>query len=324
MEVKKPPFRLREKLSRLFLKEPKPLSEKRDANWQAIIKVGIGVVVILVAVLLLLPTAPPSKGDFTEKSEGRAPPRPGEEVDPSEEAINQIQRAGRGLGGGVPDLNSLMNGGGGGASAGSTKNMNTSMILVRGGLDSRTQLAPGAKFLVKLAQRIVVSNQNMPVIGLVSKDVTQDSDLAIPEGSKLLGEAAFNDSTERATISWHQIILPDGRQRELGALGVGRDGQPGIEGNVHSEALKNTIGQTVSRFVGAYAEGSITRTQMGQSAGGSDNGFKNAIAETAKDRAQAWAEDLKKPSKWIELNEGTETIAILNQAFTFRDPGSIR
>jgi hypothetical protein len=33
-------------------------------------------------------------------------------------------------------------------------------------------------------------------------------------------------------------------------------------------------------------------------------------------------EDLQKERKWIELQSGSETIAVLNQPFTFRDAGA--
>jgi type IV secretory pathway VirB10-like protein len=162
----------------------------------------------------------------------------------------------------------------------------------------------------------------MPVMGIVAHEVVHEDSLAIPEGAKVLGDVSFDDSSERAQISWRSIIFPDGRERPLSAVGVGRDGQLGVEGKVHSDALKNTIGQTVTRFIGAYAEGSMSRGQFGAAEGGHDNGVKNAIAETAKDRAEAWAEDMRKERKWIELDRGAESLVVLNQPFVFRDPGA--
>ena len=44
--------------------------------------------------------------------------------------------------------------------------------------------------------------------------------------------------------------------------------------------------------------------------------------ETAKDRSSAYAENLKKQRRWIEVNAGTEFLAVINQPFTFRDPGA--
>ena len=61
---------------------------------------------------------------------------------------------------------------------------------------------------------------------------------------------------------------------------------------------------------------------LGASDGGQSNGFKNAVAETAKDRSAQFAEELKKKRRWIELHAGQELLAVLSQAFTFRDPGA--
>ena len=100
------------------------------------------------------------------------------------------------------------------------------------------------------------------------------------------------------------------------------DGQVGVEGRIHSDAIKNTIGETITRFIGAYAQGSIQQGSLGAAPGGSENGLKNAVAETANARADAWGEDLKKEKKWIELEAGTESYAVLTQSFVFRDPGA--
>jgi type IV secretory pathway VirB10-like protein len=162
----------------------------------------------------------------------------------------------------------------------------------------------------------------LPVIALVTKDVFHEDNLAIAEGSKIFGEASFDEASDRAQISWKTIQLPDGKERPLGALGISLDGQVGVEGVIHSEAMKNTIGQTVTRFIGAYAEGSMQRGALGANQGGNENGWRNAVAETAKDRTEAWAEDMKKEKKWIELKAGTELFAVLTQPFVFRDPGS--
>ncbi|MEK6554611.1 MAG: hypothetical protein AABZ31_05190, partial [Bdellovibrionota bacterium] len=132
----------------------------------------------------------------------------------------------------------------------------------------------------------------------------------------------FYEGGERPKNEWRSVQLPDGRERSLSAIGVGVDGQPGVSGRVHSDALKNAVGQTLTRFIGAYAEGSMQRGALGGSPGGRDNGLKNAIAETARDGAETWANDLKKEKRWIEISNGTEFYANLTANFAFRDPGA--
>lgn len=317
---------LKERLSKFFLKEPKPFTTKRDIDWGAIKKFGaIGIGVAVVA-LLLMPEPKPENPSFHEKAEpGSAQVAKVPESTATDDTWAQLQAAKAGVGAVPSSLDYLYQsaqgvGMGGGGRRGGDRS--TSMVLTRGGLDSRTQLPPGSRIRVRLIERATISGQAMPVIGVVSSDFQHEDTVAIPEGSKLFGEISFDDSSERAHLAWRALQFPDGRERQLSAIGVGRDGQVGVEGRVYSEAVKNTIGQTITRFIGAYAEGSMSRGQLGASEGGHSNGMKNAIAETAKDRANTWAEDLRKEKKWIELEAGTESLAVLNQAFTFRDPGA--
>lgn len=106
-------------------------------------------------------------------------------------------------------------------------------------------------------------------------------------------------------------------------MGNTEDGQAGIEGKVKSEALKNTVGETLTQFIGSYAEGSMSQGAFGASQGGVSNGLKNAVAQTAKERASSMADAMKKEKKWIEVNAGTETLAVLSQSFVFKDPGAV-
>ena len=313
MEVN-PKINLSQKLKSLFLKEPKPFSTKQDFNWKLTGTVlGIGLVVSIF-VLLLLPQPIPQNSEFHETVAGDVSKKNGDR--PSEaDAWASLQNRG---GFNANDFLGLPR-----TTTTSTKNHNSPMVLIRTGYDSRTQLPAGTRIQIRLTQRVVVQSSAMPIIGVVTNDVLQESTIAIPRDTQIFGTVSFDDTSERALINWTSVTFPDGRQRELLALALGVDEQAGVNGNVKSEALKNIIGATVSRFIGAYAEGSMTRNQMGFSQGGNNNGFKNAIAETAKDRAEDWADSLKRTRKWIEVNEGTNLIAVLKQTFTFRDPGAV-
>jgi hypothetical protein len=58
--------------------------------------------------------------------------------------------------------------------------------------------------------------------------------------------------------------MPDGRERAFSAVSVDLDGQVGVQGRIHSDGVKNAVGQTLSRFIGAYAEGSMLKTHFTQ------------------------------------------------------------
>jgi type IV secretory pathway VirB10-like protein len=305
--------------AKLFLKEAKPFVEKRDVNWQRITQAAVAGIVILVIALLFMPSSKPKITNFHEKSTaGSTPPVP--QADGSSDALAQGQQSRstpRFFGDSGQDRSQSRGGSGGGSS-----DRNSSMIIARGGNDGRTSLPPGSRIEIRLIEKITASAQPVPVIGIVERDVTQEDSLAIPQGAKIFGEASFDDNTERAQVSWKTIRLPDGRERPLSGIAISQDGQAGVEGNVHSDAVKNAIGQTLTRFVAAYADGSMQRGAFGANPGGDDNGLKNAISQTAKDRADALGQDMQKPKKWIELPAGTDCIAVLSSSFQFRDPGA--
>ncbi len=310
-----------------FLKEAKPFVSKREFNWKKVQFIGVALLGVVLVGILFWPQSKPEQTTFSERAEAgslnQAKPT---ENDPSQETLRQFQESRTNADQVHSNLDYLYkpnspSGFGGGGSAGS-KDRNTAMILSRGGTDSRTQLSSGTKVMIRLNGKTTISSGSMPVMGIVSNDVASENGTAIPIGSKVLGEASFDSDSERASITWRSIIMSDGRERPFVAISQGRDGQAGIDGNVHSEGVKNAIGQTLTRFIGAYAAGSMNTGMLGANQGGDTNGLRNAVAQTATDRANALGENMQKERKWIELENGTETVAVLNQAFTFRDAGA--
>lgn len=311
-----------------FLKEPKPFTSKREVNWPKVQTWAVGVMAVVIVGIMVMPTSQPDQDKFHEQAEkGSLAQTVPKENDPTQETIRQFQESQASVQQVHGSLDYLYRpdaptGSGGGRGGSSSPDRNSSMILSRGGTDSRTQLNSGVRVTIRLSSKVTIANQAMPVVGIVTQDVASDSGTAIQSGSKVLGDAAFDSDSERASITWRSIILPDGRERPFSAVGVGRDGQIGVGGRLHSDGVKNAVGQTLTRFVGAYAAGSMNTGAFGANQGGNENGFRNAVAQTATDRANAMGEELQKERKWIEIDGGTETIAILNQPFMFRDAGA--
>ncbi len=309
-------------LQNAFLKEERPFTKKRDIDWVRVQWVAVALISVLVVGILFWPSNPEVETSFFEKGT-ITKAQPQELTDPSQEAFKQLK--GNDANGSqvhtsldyLYGRNTASNGGGG-----SQINRNSGMIISRNGFDSRTQLSPGSRIQIVLLQSVTVESQAMPVQGKVTSDVESDSGLAIPAGSKVLGEVSFDSSSERTTVSWRSIILPDGRERPFSAQGMGGDGQLGLNARVHSSAARNIVGQTVTKFVGAYAAGSLNMGPFGANPGGNKNGLKNAIAETASERANQMGETWQKERKWVELDAGTQIVSVLNQPFSFKEPGS--
>lgn len=314
MEIEKPP--LMERLTAPFLREKIPFAKKADVNWPRVRNCLLAAVGLALLVVLILPAPHPEADSFHEKmdNENERTREAAQAADPNEDAIRTLTGE-----------SSVWTPRRTGAAREANGNIDHAapMILARSGSDSKTQMPPGARFVVHLRESATVTSHGMPVIGIVSRDFVQEDFVAIPAGSKLMGTAALDGDGERARIEWKAIELPDGRGRQLAALSVGRDGQLGMPGHARSNVAENMIGATLSRFIGAYAEGAMERGSFGGNPGGASNGWKNAIAETAKDRADAFAEGLKKEKRWIELSPKEEFFAVLTTPFIFRDPGGI-
>ncbi|MBS1963078.1 MAG: TrbI/VirB10 family protein [Bdellovibrionales bacterium] len=313
-----------EALKRIVFKESVPFSKKRDLNGAGIAKLAAVVIGTLMLGLLVMPSSDPKATNFQEQvdAQGTVRTKP-KDLDPTDQTIEEMKASQASLRN-APRVGAFPSGAGIGASGGGSNggDRNVSMIISRSGSDTRNTLLIGTRVPIQLAQSLTISNQTMPVTGYVLGDVMGEGSLAIPEGSRAIGDATFDAENGRANLTWKTIILPDGRERAFSAVSVGRDNQVGIEGRVKSDAMKNTVGQTITGFIGAFAAGSITSGMLGASEGGLSNGLKNAVAQTAKDRANDFGEGLKKEHSWIELVAGTPMTAILSQAFVFRDPGA--
>jgi hypothetical protein len=322
MEVKKK-LSIKNRLKNIFYKEPVHFLKRREINWPRLIKCGLAALTIAIIGVLLVPSQRDEPHQFHEDG-FVSERRPGlTETDPTQEAVGQIG-AQFGFSEKTPSSLSHLYAPDNYQQSPShlkSNDLNQSMIISREGLDSKTQLPPGSRIRVRLLERVIVGGQSMPLIGMVSQDYEHEGSIAISRGSKIFGDVTFSQTNERASISWKSVQFPDGRLRDIAAIGVGDDGQVGILGKVHSKALQNTIGQTLTRFVGAYAAGSMQVGVFGGNPGGHENGLRNAVAETARDRADSWASDMRKEQSWIELTANTEFFSVLTSHFTFRDPG---
>jgi hypothetical protein len=313
-------------LKEFFLHSPIPFTNKRDLNWKRIFVLG-GCFLSVAILFLLFSGSDEStiQSSFHEKFLDHSA---GEVISEESNPVDSIQNANYQENSPPSRIRSSLNylfedkpsnqGGGD-----DSKKDLSSMVITRSGGNNSNQLPAGTKILVILKEGITLGADSIPVMAVVTDDVMKDQSVAIPSGATLIGDASFSNET-RANVTWKSIILPNGRERDLTGTSIDSDGQVGISGDVKSDALKNSLGQTMTRFIGAYASGSISRGAFGASNGGTENGIKNAIAETSQDRADEWAQDLSKERKWIELKTGSKFFAVLTQGFTFRDPGQLQ
>lgn len=290
------------KFSNLIYEEPSPFSDKREFNWKAIKVIGVTLGFVCVVGLLCMPAKESPVLDMRDNAQKRD--------------MNTFDA----------DETTFIDSGNSSANSVRTvreasKAKDSQMIVSRGGLDFKSSAQPGRKIKAKLITGVTISQNSMPVIAVAIEDLEVGGFVAIPRDSEIFGEARFDSDLERAQFTWSSVKMPNGRERAISAVTIGLDGKEGVEGKIRSNSTSNAIGQTISRFVGSYAEGSIERMPFNGSRGGHVNGLRTAVSETAKDRAEKFADDLKKERSWIELTQGKSFFVILNQPFVFRDPG---
>lgn len=281
---------------------PNHFSKKLDVNWQSIKVIVISSIALFIAIVLLLPTE--HDVVFSQKSE---------EGEGSERSASQSEgRTGANasnaaaLWGPPSDARALDNS--------IERNLNSPMVLGNSKGNSRSQLSAGMRLPIRIMDKVVVSDSAVPVLAEVLRDVGTDSGLLIPAGTKIYGEASFAKGSARAQIRFTQLSLPTGEMRSTSGIAVALDGQPGLEGEIHSDGTKNTAGQILTTFVAGLATGSVQTDPFGTSRGGVTNGLLTAVAGTAKDRAQNYGERLKAEREWIEIKRSSECEVLLNES----------
>lgn len=299
---------LTSKARSVFIQE-NSVSQKGDVNFKAFKTLGLASVFVFVGVVFLLPDDVPL--EFTEKVESpessnqnsAANAQSGTSQQSSAQSLWSSSRMA------VP------------AQAGSQINHNTSMILGQKGGNAKTQLRAGIRLPLRILDKVIISQDPVPILAELILDSQTDSGLKLPAGTRMYGEASFQRGSERASVRFTQLSLPSGQIRKVSAQALGKDGQPGIEGRIFSDGMKNTAGQVLTTFVGGLAAGSMETDILGRSKGGLTNGLLGAISATAQSRAQAYGEKLKTEREWIELKSGVECDAVLNESLGLQEGG---
>ncbi len=305
------------KLKTHFVKKSE-VSEKKEVNFKSFRILLFGGVVIFILVTFLLPTE--QDIEFSQKMIPNIEKAHADEVesvknDPNQNLATQMWNSSSSNG--LRNVYSNSSAG----SSGNQVNYNTSMIVGAKNGNAKTQLRSGIRIPLRILDKFIVSQESVPILAESILDSTTDSGLRLPAGSRFYGEASFQKGSERAVIQFRQISLPSGEIKSISGIAVGKDGQPGVVGDVHSDGKKNTMGSLITTFIAGYATGSMETDVLGRSKGGVENGLKAAVAATAKDRANSYGEKLKTQREWIEVNMGVECDILLNESMNLQQVG---
>jgi len=291
--------------------EKNEFSQKVELKFKTFKVIGLIGVLVFVAVVFLMPTDIPV--EFTEKIDR---PEPNTSQDKDNTDPNRTSSSAQGLWSSAK----MPTAHGGDASQ---VNYNTSMVIGSKGGNAKTELRAGIRLPLRILDKVIVSQDSVPILAELILDSQTDSGLKLAAGTRFYGEASFQKGSDRATIRFTQISLPSGQIRKVSALALSKDGQPGVPGRVFSDGMKNTAGQVLTTFVGGLAAGSMETDILGRSKGGIENGLLGAVAATAQSRAQNYGEKLKTEREWIELNPGVECDAVLSDALKLQEGGDV-
>lgn len=302
---------LSKKIKGLVVKEPEG-NAKTELNFKSLKIIALFALFIFLIVVFLLPNDPPvefSRKTDSLNTDSNASAEMAAEVGASEQSAASAIWGSPKMG-----LSSIQGGGG-------QINHNTSMVLGSKNGNTKTQLRAGQRLPLRVLDKVIVSQESVPILAELIFDSATDSGLKLPAGTRFYGEASYQKGSERAQIRFKKISLPSGQIRPISGLALGKDSQPGIPGRVFSDGMKNTAGQVITAFVAGLAAGSVETDFLGHSKGGIQNGLFTAVSATAKDRAQAYGEKLKTEREWIEIANGDECDAVLSDSLNLQEGG---
>ena len=222
---------------------------------------------------------------------------------------------------------SRMGGGIGRSDSNSQRSRTANQVIRRGesGTDPTGRLPMGYGISVRLVNALWSTNASSPVIAEVTQDAlppgNSGSSIAIPVSTRAIGNATFDDASQRIQIRFHTLVYPEGNEHSIQGLGLMSDGSAGLEGDYHSGEFKRQTGKFLGNFIGGLADGMKERRTEGLSgmpyeAGSLKNGVLNGITLSARDGSKSFSESLSQTKPTMSLNAGQMFIIFLEHEYT--------
>ncbi len=240
------------------------------------------------------PTQPPPKLEYTS---GVSLPK---DISPPELPRNNTQR--------FTSTSQGATSSGAGSASGRSRNANQVIRRGMNGNDPGALVPMGSVIRARLMNSVLSTNTVSPVVALTLQEAQSQDGLSIPQGTKVLGSATYDDQSKRIQIQFQNLIYEDGSQHALQAMAVMPDGSAGLSGEYHSGEGKRQLGQFFGNFIGGLADGMKDRSSSGGFYGGSiepgsiKNGLLNGVSISASDEAKTIANEMgsEKPSMSIQ------------------------
>ena len=284
-----------------FLKEACPYSGKRELNRKHLLTVAGSLLCLGIGAILFFGNAVEKKSasaetDRTRKDDSsRDGSIDGNQSDGAIASANRVQ---------IP------------------RNYGASQLVRRGdGRTSMDGIPMGSLVPLKLLNKVLSSDNDAPVLAIVTEDVLSKNTVLIPEGTKAIGQASLDDTTRRLKMRFNTLVFPEGDQHSISGLGVLQDGSSGLEGDYHSGDFSKQAGRFIGDFVGGLADGMKDVTTQGQvgipfQPGGIKNGLLNGISNASSDQAKTYGDQMKNVRPYLEVPAGVFFYLFLDKEFS--------
>lgn len=177
-------------------------------------------------------------------------------------------------------------------------NRSADQVIRRGaGSDPGASVPLGTTIPMRLLNAVLSTDTSSPVLAEVTEDVMGHGAISIPSGTRAIGSAQYDESSQRIQIRFHAFVYPDGDQHAVQALALMPDGSSGLQGEYHSGEGTRNAGRLLGHFVSGMADGMKERRAAGQfgatyEPGSLRNGVLNGLTLSAQDEAKSLTERL--------------------------------
>ncbi len=293
------------KIDAYFFSERCPFSQRRQPNWKRIKLLGGGLVAVLILALLVATPSADKAGNM--QAEAPMPSAVSSTADNDQKYISSEVASATSIRGNKQSRN--------------PRQFSASQLVRRDGVGNGDKLPIGFSIPAKLVNSVLSSNANSPVIAEILEDVVWKNSVAIPAGTRAIGQASLNDDTQRLQSHFQTFVFPEGDQHSVSALALMSDGSSGIEGDYNSRMLEKQGGRFLGNFVGGLADGMKDRSNTGGQFGivlepGSlKNGLLGGLATSSFDAAKVYADSTQNLKAHLNVPAGTIFLLYLEREF---------
>ncbi len=142
----------------------------------------------------------------------------------------------------------------------------------------------GERLSAKLLYPIVTGGGSVPVTAAIAADVVVGGRIAVPAGTRLVGEAFATTANDRAQIVFHAAVI-DGRTIALSAVAFDEDSQLGVVGKLvkKGSALKKLGGRLAGAFGSAVSLGTLGLVSPSSIAGNLASGAVDDLKQVSSE-----------------------------------------